>query len=254
MALFHHYHLKISFLTLVKLRLARKNFELSILFQITAKEVSNVFITWVNFLYFTFKSINWWPSRDLVKFFSPTDFSSKFPSTRVIIDGTEIPMLKPKFPVLQQSTYSSYKNKITVKILVGITPGGLVSFVSDAYGGSTSDRQICERSPLSALCDPGDSIMADKGLNVQDLFMYSNVTINIPEFFKRKNRMSGETVAKDHKIASKRVHVERLIGLAKTFNILKKPLNDTESMLSDAIISVCFYLCNFRSCIVPSEA
>ena len=171
MALFQHYHLKISFLTLVKLHLARKNFELSILFQITAKEVSNVFITWVNFLYFTFKSINWWPSRDLVKFFSPTDFSSKFPSRRVIIDGTE--MLKPKFPVLQQSTYSSYKNKITVKILVGITPGGLVSFVSDAYmyGGSTSDRQICECSPLSALCDPGDSIMADKGFNVQDLFM-----------------------------------------------------------------------------------
>ena len=144
------------FLTLMKLRLARTNFELSILFEINEKDVSNIFITWINFLYFTFNDINWWPTRDLVRFFSPAAFSCKYPTTRVIIDGTEIPILKPKQPVLQQATYSTYKNRNTVKVLIGITPGGLVSFVSSAYGGSTSDRQICERSHLTNSCDPGD--------------------------------------------------------------------------------------------------
>ena len=142
----------------------------------------------------------------------------------------------------------------TVKVLVGMSPGGLVSYMSPTYGGSASDRQIVERSELSTLCEPGDSIMADKGFNVQDLFVTAGVTINIPEFFKRKNRISNETVLKDRKIASKRVHVERVIGLGKTFQILKRPMNRTESALATEIIQVCFYLCNFRNNIVPQDA
>ena len=156
------------------------------MFQINEKEVTNIFVTWINFLYFQFQDIEWWPSRDLVRFFSPSEFYKKFPSTRAIIDGTEIPMKKPKQPVLQQATYSTYKNRNTAKVLVAVTPGGLVSFVSEAYGGSASDRQICERSNLSQMCESNDSIMADKGFNVQDLFISSNVTINIPEFFSKK--------------------------------------------------------------------
>ncbi len=242
------------FLTLIKLRLARTNYEVSLMFHCGEREISNVFITWINFLYVHFKDINWWPTRDLVRFYSPTDFLSKFPTTRVIVDGTECPVSKPKQPLAQQGTYSTYKNRNTVKALIGVTPGGLVSYVSDIYGGAASDRQICERSTLMDSCDSGDSIMADKGFNVQDLFISANVTINIPEFFKKKNRMSPMSVLKDRKIASKRVHVERIIGLAKTFKILKHPLNNIESALADPIISVCFFLCNFRPAIVPKNA
>ena len=36
------------------------------------------------------------------------------------------------------------------------------------------------------ICDKGDSIMADKGFNVQDLFAPYDVTINIPTFFRKK--------------------------------------------------------------------
>ena len=242
------------FLTLVKLRQNKVNFELSCLFDITERSVTNVFVTWVNFMAVSWDEIDWWPFRDTVRFYSPTDFCAKFPTTRVIVDGTECPIQKPKQPIAQQATFSTYKNRNTVKVLVGCTPGGLVSYVSPAYGGSTSDRQIVERSELLQACDPGDSIMADKGFNVQDLFIPFDVLINIPSFFKKKNRLSGETVMSDRKIASKRVHIERIIGLAKTFKMLQQPMTNTESALSTQIIKICFILCNFRARIVPTDA
>ena len=55
-----------------------------------------------------------------------------------------------------------------------------VSYISDAYGGSTSDRQIVDRSSLKRDCDTGNSIMADKGFDVQDIFAPYDVTVNIP--------------------------------------------------------------------------
>ncbi len=242
------------FLTLIKLRRNWEHFELARRFSITEKCVSNIFITWINFMALQWSEIDWWPSRDVVGYYMPTDFQLKFPTTRVIIDGTECPIQKPQLPILQQSSFSSYKNRNTVKVLVGSSPGGLVSYVSPAYGGSTSDRQICERSNLSDMCDPGDSIMSDKGFNVQDMFEHRNITVNIPSFFKKKNRLSQSTVLKDRKIASKRVHIERIIGLGKTFATLRQPMNATHSALASEIIKVCYLLCNFRTGIVSKEA
>ncbi len=121
-------------------------------------------------------------------------------------------------------------------------------------GGSASDRQITERSSLMKDCESGDSIMGYKGFNVQDLFAPYDVSINLPTFFRKKNRMSGKTVLRDRKISSKRVHIERLIGLAKTYKILTVPLNATESALGTQILFVCFMLCNFRPCIMPKTA
>ena len=242
------------FLTLIKIRQHKTNFELSRLFNISETAVVNIWVTWVNFMAKQWREVNMFPDRDIVRFFSPLGFKAKFPSTRIIIDGTECPVMKPKSPIAQQATFSTYKNRNTIKLLVGATPGGLVNYVSPAYGGSTSDRQICERSNLLTLCDKGDSIMADKGFNVQDLFAPYDVTINIPTFFRKKNRMTGKTVLKDRAISSKRVHIERIIGLVKTYKILKEPLNVTETKLASEITFVCFMLCNFKPCIIPETA
>ena len=81
-----------------------------------------------------------------------------------------------------------------------------------------------------------------------------NVTVNIPTFFRKKNRLSSKSVLRDRRIASKRVHVERIIGMAKTFKILTQPLVTTEAMLSSDILFICFMLVNFRKGIVPRNA
>ena len=241
-------------LTLMKLRRHKPNFELSRDFDISKADVYNIIVTWIQFMYLQWKEVPVWQSRDLVRFFSPTDFKAKFPSTRLIVDWTEFFVKKSKVPSTQQCTFSTYKNGNTMKVLVGSTPGGLISYVSPAYGGSTSDRQIVERSFLPQDCDPKDSIMADKGFNVQDIFAPYDVTVNIPTFFKKKNRLQSETVLKDRKIASKRVHIERLIGLAKSYKILKEPMLKWETQMSTQISFVVFMLCNFRNCIVPKHA
>lgn len=240
--------------TLMKLRFSLDDFEICRKFNIAQSILTNIFITWINFLSRQLYDLGFWTEADLCQFYSPTDFFSKYPTTRVIIDGTECPVAKPKQALGQQSTFSSYKNRNTLKVLVGCSPGGLVSYCSDAYGGSTSDRQIAERSNLPIMCNPGDSVMADKGFNVQDLFESRDVKINIPSFFTKKNRMNSKAISADRQIASKRVHVERIIGLAKTFKILKHPFNNTQSALGSEIIKVCFYLCNFKKCIVPKSA
>ncbi|KAK3883415.1 hypothetical protein Pcinc_012249 [Petrolisthes cinctipes] len=241
-------------LVLMKLRQRKCNYELALMFGIEEKAVYNIFVTWVRFMALQWREIDLWPSKDLVQFYSPEDFFDKFPDTRVVLDGTECPVKQPKQPVTQQATFSRYKNRNTVKVVVGSTPGGLVSHVSPAYGGSVSDRHIIERSDIPKMCNPGDSIMADKGFEVQDLFAPHDVTVNIPTFFKKTNRLSGKAVLSDRKIASKRVHIERIIGLGKTYKILTSPLGHAETQLASDIIFICFMLCNFRSCIVPSTS
>lgn len=242
------------FLTLIILRERKTYYELSLSFELTEKQVYNIFITWIRFMSLQWKEIPQWPDKELVKFYCPHDFKRKFPSVRTIVDATEIPIKRPGAPIAQQSTFSTYKNKSTVKVVVGATPGGLISYLSPAYGGSTTDRQIIERSELLKMLEPGDSIMADKGFDIEDLLAAYKATLNIPTFFRKRNQISAQTLKKDRKLSSKRVHIERLIGLAKTYKILKGPLNATEIILADDIIFVCFMLCNFRKPIVNEYA
>ena len=63
----------------------------------------------------------------------------------------------------QSSTFSTYKNKNTVKVLIGIMPSGPVIFISDCYEGLVSDKKLVQISGLLEKLEPGDEIMADKG-------------------------------------------------------------------------------------------
>ena len=240
--------------TLIKLRCNKPNQELAFMFGVSMHVVSQTFTTWLNFMYFSFKEINIWPEKDVIDMFMPADFKDKFPDTRVILDATEIPIQKPSKVVAQSATWSSYKNQNTIKCMIGITPKGLVSHVSKAYGGSASDRQIIESSDLldSNKFQKKDSIMADRGIMVQDLFASKDVQVNTPTTMRGKNQLEPETVVKDRRISSKRVHVERVIGLAKTYKILKQHLSHQKTKIGGRIIYVCFVLVNFRPNIVSN--
>ncbi|XP_041355304.1 uncharacterized protein LOC121372935 [Gigantopelta aegis] len=184
----------------------------------------------------------------------PEDFKKQFPSTRVILDATEIPIQKPSNVQAQSATFSTYKNKNTLKTMIGCTPRGLISYVSSSYGGAASDRQIIERSELCTntdqFFDKKDSIMADRGIMVQDLFAAKDVFVNTSTMLKGKSQLEPVEVVHDRRIASKRIHIERVIGLGKTFKILKRDLPHTKVVMGERIMFICFSINNFRNCIV----
>ena len=64
-----------------------------------------------------------------------------YPNLRCTIDATEIYIEQPSSPEAQQLTFSSYKNHNTLKALIGISPSGSITFVSDLYGGNISDKR-----------------------------------------------------------------------------------------------------------------
>ncbi|XP_048484725.1 uncharacterized protein LOC125490226 [Plutella xylostella] len=235
---------------LIKLRRNKPDFELSKMFGVSKTEISNIVVTWINFVADIWSLLDTWPSRELVKFYMPKSFRKDFYTTRVIVDGTEIPIQTPGRPDAQKSTFSSYKHKNTLKFLVGASPGGLITYCSGGYAGSASDRQIVERSNLPQMCEEGDSIMADRGFNVQDLFASKGIGINIPTFLKGKSQIPGVLLKMDQKLARQRVHIERLRGLTKTYKILTCDLNQYCVPLATKIFKICIQLCNFREAIV----
>ncbi|CAG2231277.1 unnamed protein product [Mytilus edulis] len=104
-----------------------------------------------------------WPSKEKIKKHMPLSFRRKYPNTRVIIDATEFYVQRPRNPTAQSKTWSNYKSKNTFKTLVGITPNGAFSFISDLWTGNISDRSITERSGFIDLIEKGDHVMADRG-------------------------------------------------------------------------------------------
>ena len=103
------------FLVLVRLRLGLFERDLGDRFGISLSTVSRICITWINFLYIKLKEIPMWPKQESVHSCMPACFKELYPTTRVIIDATEIFIETPSLPELQQMTYSSYKNHNTYK-------------------------------------------------------------------------------------------------------------------------------------------
>ncbi|GFT59866.1 THAP domain-containing protein 2 [Trichonephila clavipes] len=79
------------------------------------------------------------------------------------MDCTEIEVQKPSSPMEQQMTFSRYKNANTFKGMIGITPNGAISFISELFTGSISDKEVFIRSKLMDRLEPNDVVMADKG-------------------------------------------------------------------------------------------
>ena len=127
---------------LIKLR---QNFDfkhLSRLFGISPQDCSVIFSNWINFMFYRFGSVPIWPDRSVIIEKMPQKFKNEFPTTLVIIDGTEVKIQRPSSLTKQSQFYSDYKSCTTLKGLVGVDPRGSIIFASMLFSGSISDNDI----------------------------------------------------------------------------------------------------------------
>ena len=181
----------------------------------------------------------------------PSSFKIKYPTTRVIIDCTEVKVEMPSSLLLKSQTYSSYKGTNTLKGFIGIAPCGSVIFISQLYFGNISDQEITERSGLLGLpFDKGDSLMADKGFDIQDLLDPIGVKLNIPPFLSMRGQMSNDDVKETQSIASERIHVERAINKIKSVHTFDQVLPMSLFGSINQIWTVCALLTLFQDPII----
>ena len=134
-------------LALIKAKHAVPFTLLSILFNVSKPTAARNFKKTIKLLASILKVAVRWPDLEEVRANMPRCFS-KFRNTRVVVDCTEIPLNSSKCLTCRQITYSHYKGQHTVKVMVGVSPAGLVTFLSDVYGGRASDEAIFEQSGL----------------------------------------------------------------------------------------------------------
>lgn len=126
---------------------------------------------------------------------------------------------KPGNMYKQRTTFSPYKHHNTCKGLVGVAPNGVITFCSELYPGSTSDKRIVVHSGILDQLVVGDLVLADKGFLIDDIFPYG-VRLNIPPLLTT-SQFTQAQIRRTELIARARVHVERSINKMKNFAILK---------------------------------
>lgn len=155
------------FLFLVFLSVGLKERDLAHRFNIHQSTVSRIIASWTHFLATALGSQCIWLTREEVQAYLPEEFSD-YRDTQVILDCTELRCQTPSSPLLQSEMYSSYKSHCTMKALVGIAPHGPVTFISDLYGGSASDKEIFKQSGIAELLTRDMAVMVDKGFLISD--------------------------------------------------------------------------------------
>ena len=207
------------FIVLMKLRQNYTNLHLAQLFSCSVGTISNIVTTFVNVLHsLLFDDLMATiPTRSKNALCSPSSFA-QFSTCRIIIDCTDIEVSTPSLMSHQSATYSTYRGMNSFKVLIGVAPNAVITFVSNLYPGSTSDKEIVRNSGLLNQMQIGDLFLADKGFLIQDI-VPKGVYVNIPPFLEHGKFTESEVKA-TKKIATCRIHVERANARLKDFKIL----------------------------------
>ena len=211
-------------ITLIKLR-HNVNIEfIAGLFNVSASLISVTITTWISLLALELKPLIYWPSQDMLKRYYPECFKRYGDNVCAIIDASEVQTERPSMTSINSVLYSNYKQRHTFKVLVACTPGGSISFFSEAAGGDMSDVEMVRRSGILENLKKGDKVLADKGFTDIDDFLMKEVELIIPEFKRKDEQFSLAQNVYNADVSNARIHGERAIGRWKNYKITRGPI------------------------------
>lgn len=192
---------------------------LSILFGISPVVCRTYFCDMVVVISRILRSVIKMPKKEEVLANMPICFSA-FKDTEIVVDCTEVFIQRPKCLCCRIKFYSHYKSGETVKFMTGVSPGGLITFVSNAYGGRASAKAIFDQSGLISRLSEGSAIMADKGFLIDNICAEKKIKLYRPPFLRNKKQLTAEEAIFNTNIAAARIHIERCNQRIKIFKIL----------------------------------
>lgn len=228
--------------------------QLSYHFGVHSSNVSRTIRKWIKVLYQRLGVLVKWPEREELYKAISKDFKH-FGKCVVIIDCFEVFMERPSSLKPRAQTWSNYKHHNTCKFIIGITPQGSISFVSQKWGGRASDVHITEEYGILNNLMHDDLVLADRGFTIHNAANHYMAEVKIPSFTKGKAQLSPCEVDTTQQLAHVQIHVEGMIGmLRQKYRILSStlPVNlimcdpdcPEEVSTIDKIVVICSALCN----------
>lgn len=176
-----------------------------------------------------------WPEKDAIRRYTPDCFK-RFRNCCSIIDCTEIFIQRPLGLNTRAQTWSNYKNTNTIKYLVSCTLAGAVNFISSGWGGRVSDKEITLKSGYLDYLEHGDVVLADRGFQLDQEFVTRGAHLKVPAFTRGKSQISRADVDRSRKIANVGIHIERIVGRLRKFNILNTVIPIKQVDLMDNVM------------------
>ncbi|XP_059207705.1 uncharacterized protein LOC131986660 [Centropristis striata] len=243
-------------LALIKLRLNLTFDFLAYYFDIDPTSVSKVFRHCISVMYCRLvSSLVQWPAREsLIKSLPHAFRNSNFEKAVCIIDFFKIRIEKPKKALASSQCNSRYKQQHTMKYLIAIFPQGSICFISNGWGGRTSDKFITEQSDFLTYLLPGDLVLSERGFNVKES---SQVKLKIAAFTLGNKQLNPVDLGNTEAL---RTHIERVTGVLRhKYTILQSTVprsftaidRENDVTYLDKMVKVCCALANVTESVLP---
>ena len=118
----------------------------------------------------------------------------------VNINCLEVFINRPSNLLARAQTWLSYKHHNTVKVLIVITPQSTISYVSQAWGGQTSEKFLTVSCRILNKLLPGGLVLADRGFTIAESVMFQQAQLAIPSFTKGKHQLDPVDVEKTRRL------------------------------------------------------
>ena len=235
---------------LMRLKLDLPYFDIAKRYSVSQSTIQNIVMTYLQALHEIFYDgmMATLPSQAKNQCSLPDSFGD-IANCRVIIDCTEFRIATPRSDLqAAAASYSNYKHNLTAKFLIGVAPNGAITFISEAFPGSSSDKVVTDQSGILSHLRAGDLILAEKGFLIHDL-LPKNVFLNLPAFFCGKTKFSKTEAIFSRKIAGCCIHVERAMERLRNYKILDYASSALLPYFGK-LVQVCAVLVNFQSPII----
>lgn len=205
---------------------------------LTAETCRSTYISLIPQLSYIFKCLIYWPSKQEISTNIFHCFDQLNTDVHVVLYCTEVSLQKLKCLTCRIECCYPYKSNYALKFLVGISPAGLIAYISKPYGAMFSDKAIFEQNNLIKLMQKPNAYMEDKGFSIDNIYKKNDITMIKPHFYKNQKQFSVEDAVLENKMAKAKVHIKKINQHIKTFKIFNHIFPDAHLHLASDIMTI----------------